>query len=128
MTAPRIIWDDEAVSDLLGPSRRGSGSSSSSENEIECADLAALDVPDLHHELGIEDAVTLIGRLSREIELGGEGRPAGRLHLHVDVSRASRILRGHDGLEPVVPGLIGELMAAQPLAGIIVPAAGLRLP
>src|SRR6266568_4208545 len=76
--------DDEHVSDLLGPSRRGSGSSSSPENEIERADLATLDVPDLHHELGIEDAVTLIGRLPREIELGGEGGPTGRLHLDVD--------------------------------------------
>src|SRR6266700_2676659 len=53
--------DHEHVSDLLGPSRRGSGSSSPPDNEIERADLAALDVPDLHHELGIEDAVTLIG-------------------------------------------------------------------
>src|SRR5947199_7499853 len=51
-----------------------------------------------------------------------------RLRLEVDVLRTARVLARDDRLETVVALVIGELMAAQPIAGIVVAARRVGLP
>ncbi len=83
---------------------------------------------DFHHQLGIEDAIPLIARLPREIELGGEGGAAGGLDLDVNVPGPSRVPCGHDGLEAVMPRIISELVPPQPVSAVVIVAVGVGLP
>src|SRR5215472_11430590 len=66
-----------------------------------------------HQQLAAEEAVGTVLRLARKIELGGQHAAAARLHLHMDMPRASDIGAGHDGSQPKAPVGFGELMAAQ---------------
>src|SRR5688572_10260131 len=76
----------------------------------------------------MEDAVALIPRFSREVDLRRQHRLSWRLHLHVDVARAAGIESRHDAVEAVSALGIGELMAAEPVAGVVVLAGIVRLP
>src|SRR5262245_25427220 len=99
---------------------------SGSEDEVEARELAG--VADLHDEMTIEDAVALVQRLTWKVELRGQHAPVWCLHVDVEVPRPPGIDAGHDGLEPVAAGVVGELVAAQPEAGVVVIALRVGLP
>ena len=67
-------------------------------------------------------------RLAGKVELRGEDGLARGLDLHVDVPRAARVDAGHDGLEPIAPALVGELVTAQGEARVVVLAPRVGLP
>jgi hypothetical protein len=98
------------------------------QNEIEGAVLALLGVAKLHQQLGLEDPVPPIGGLSGKVELRSERRPIGCGDRHVNVPCPARIEAGHDGLEAVATGAVGELMPPQTIAGIVVLPAVVGLP
>jgi len=98
------------------------------ENEGEHRHPTPVHRPHLQHEVGMEDGIPLVGGLAREIELGREDGLAGRLHVHMDVPRAPMIDGRDDGLQPEAPGIVAELMAAQPVAVVVVVAVGIGLP
>src|SRR5207302_9076405 len=85
-------------------------------------------VADRHQQFLLEDGVPCVLWLAREVQLGCEDGAVGRLDLDVDVPGAARIQAGDDGDEPVATAVVGEQMAAQPVAGVVVLAVGVRLP
>jgi hypothetical protein len=61
------------------------------EHEIEPGRLLLAVVGDRHQQPAIEQGIASIAPLVRKVQLGGEDRPVGRLHRHMEVPCASRI-------------------------------------
>src|SRR5437870_12591728 len=76
----------------------------------------------------IEEPVGGIGRLARKVELRREDWLVWRLHLDVHVACPSGIEPWYNGFQSVAACFISELMAAQPVAGVVVAPLGIRLP
>src|SRR3954447_3780283 len=96
--------------------------------EPELRAAAAAGAPDVHEQRAVEDAVRAVARLAGEVELRREDLAVGALHLDVDVARAPGIEAGHDRPQRVAPAGVGELVAAQAVAPVVVLAAGVPLP
>ena len=96
--------------------------------EVEVGGLGAGWAAERNDELGIEDGVSFVFRLAGKVELSGESRAIGCLDSYVEMTRSSGIDSRHDGLEPVSAGSVGKLVAAQPVAGIVISAAPVGLP
>ena len=90
----------------------GAGSGSGVEDEGEEPEEAGVGVLHVHEQGGVEDAVPLVVRFVREIELGGQDRLVGRLDLDVDVPRAAGIEPGQNRLQLELALVAGELVAA----------------
>src|SRR5882762_8657297 len=76
----------------------------------------------------MKELVSAILRLIRKIELGRQHRPLRRLDLDVIVAGAPGIEARHDGAEGVAPLCVGEDVAAQTEALVVVFAAGVGMP
>jgi hypothetical protein len=61
------------------------------EHEIEPGRLLLAVVVNRHQQPAIEQGVASIAPLAGKVQLGGEDRPVGQLHRHMEVSCASRI-------------------------------------
>ena len=96
------------------------------EIELPGAILAAAHYPQL--EFFPEHRVARITGIAGKIELGGERGPVRGLHLYVDMRRATRIPRRHDGTQPVAPLAVRELVPAQPEATVVIGTFGVSLP
>ena len=60
----------------------------------------------------IKKAVSRVAGIAGEIELRRQDTPSRRLHLDVEVARAARIQRRHDGLEAIAALRVGMLVNA----------------
>src|SRR6476661_354782 len=98
------------------------------EHEVETAGERSLVLGCAHQQLAAKEAVGAVLRLAGEIELSGQHAAAARLHLHMNMARAANIGAGHDAAQSIAPFRIGELMAAQTEARIVVPAFIVGLP
>src|SRR5262249_18663507 len=94
----------------------------------EAALLAPLPFLQLHEQIGPIEEVPAVPGLTREVQLGGEDSAAWRLHFHVEVARAPRVEPRDDGLEPIATAGVGELMAAQLVADVVVFTRFVRVP
>src|SRR5215467_5368862 len=73
-----------------------------------------------HDEFAAEEAVAPVHRLVGKIELRGEHPRARLLNLDVEVPRAADVERRHDRAEAVASLRVGEDVAAQPEASVVV--------
>src|SRR5262245_51555784 len=89
------------------PGPPGRAGASRGQHEVERPDHLASRRLQLHEERRAEDRVPPVGRLSGEVELRRERRLLGRLDLHVEVARATRVGPRNDGLQTVVSGGVG---------------------
>jgi hypothetical protein len=76
----------------------------------------------------IEQPVSLIEWLAREVELSCEELSPGSLRLEMIVPGAPRISGGNDRVEPPTTLVIHLLMATKPESGIIISADVIRMP
>src|SRR5262245_25411734 len=98
------------------------------QHEIKTASEPALVLGGADQQFPAEQAVGTVLGLAREIELGGQHASAARLHLHMEVAGAGGVGAGHDAAQPEASVSVGELMAAQAEAGIVVLALVVGLP
>src|SRR4030067_668299 len=73
-----------------------------------------------YQQLREEKRVALVACFSRKIELRGEQRLVRGLDFDMDVRRTPWIKARKNGFKIVTAGFVGELVAAQPVAGVIV--------
>src|SRR5262245_33521633 len=71
-------------------------------------------------ELAIEDRIARVGGFAGEVELGREYRSLRSLHLEVKVAGTPGIDAGHDRLQAITALVVGELVAPQAIAGVVV--------
>ena len=76
----------------------------------------------------VEHPVAVVAGLTRNVELGGEHRAVAALHLDVEVRCPPRIAARDDGVERPTPSGVGELVAAQPEAVVVIAAVGVGVP
>ena len=76
----------------------------------------------------IEQPVSLIEWLAREVKLGREELAAGPLHLEMIVPGAPRIGGRHDRVEPPTTLVIHLLMATKPEPNIVISARVIGVP
>ena len=81
-----------------------------------------------YQQLREEKRVALVARLSRKIELCGEHRLVRGLDFDMDVRRTPWVKARKNGFKIVTAGIIGELVAAQPVAGVVILAVAICLP
>src|SRR5262245_29142350 len=89
------------------------------QDESKCGLLAATSLH-VHDQRGVENSIAGISRLVGEVKLRGQNGLVRRLYLYVNMPSPSRIQPRHDGFERVAPRIVGKLMAAQPIADIII--------
>ena len=97
-------------------------------DEIVAADTAVRSGRNVKQEPLIEQPVSLIEWLAREVELSREERAAGPLHLEVIVPGAPRIGGRNDRVEPPTTLVIHLLMAAKPEPNIVISADVIGMP
>src|SRR3954470_1274625 len=83
---------------------------------------------DVHQQRAREDPVRAVARLAGEVQLCREDLAVGTLHLDVDVARPAGIQAGNDRPQRVAAARVGELVPAQAVALVVVPAGGVGLP
>ena len=98
------------------------------EHEIKARGKALLRFGHVHQQLAAEQTIRAIVCFAGKIELRGEHAAARRLHLDVKVAGPPFVGRRHDGEKAIAACGIGELMAAQPEAGVVIDSLGISLP
>ncbi len=91
-----------------------------------CLPLAASCMSSIN--VGSEDTIGGITCLIREVELRREDRAVRDLYLDMDVPRPSGVQAGNNGFERKAPRVVGVLVAAQSVAGVVVDTRVVRLP
>src|SRR5215470_11369684 len=74
----------------------------------------------VHEQRAVEDVVGAVARFAREVQLRREDRSVRALHLDVDVARPAGIQAGHDRPQRVAAARVGELVAAEAEALVVV--------
>jgi len=97
-------------------------------DEIVTPDTAIRSGRQVKQESLIEQPVSLIEWLAREVELSREEPAARPLHLEMIVPGAPRISGRNDCVEPPTTLVIDGLMATKPESSIVIPADVIRMP
>jgi hypothetical protein len=79
-------------------------------------------------QLFIEDTIAPVLRLSGKVKLGRKNRPLGRLDPYVEMAGSPWIKTRHNSLKKVTPGVLGILVTAQPVTGVVVHSVSIGLP
>ena len=98
------------------------------DNEIIPADLAIGRIGNLQKQAVMKDRVPPVVGFARKVELGGQDPPAGRLDLDMKMARAARIKPRNDGIDDIAALIVAELVAAKPIAAVVVITRGVRMP
>src|SRR5882762_7472419 len=102
-------------------------SASKVDDEIECSFARAFG-GHAHLQVGTVESVAAVARLVSEIELRGQDALSRGLHLDVDMPGAPGVFRRNDGLQPIAPLRVGELVAAIAKSAVVVLAVLVRVP
>src|SRR5206468_5165837 len=101
---------------------------SGSQDEVERRRPGVGAVPNAQDELAPEDGIARVTGFAGEIELGREHRSLRRLYLDVNMAGPPGVAAGYDRLEAIAALVVGVLMAAQAIAGVVVRAAVVGVP
>src|SRR5205823_432638 len=97
-------------------------------DEVEGSRLAGGRILHGHKQVRVEDRVLLVAGDIGKVQLCRQDSLAGRTDLDVDVLGATGIFARENRLEVVAAGGIGQLVAAQPVATVVVGTTFVRLP